>query len=182
MNKCLLPLCTVFLYVYAFICAFLSLSMHPHTCKGTQNAKFEQITAVIFLIFTNYEQGLDVCYRLDPFSQFSSVAHRVRLFVTQWTAARQASLSITNSQSLLKLMSIELVMPSNHLILCRTLLLLPVAVGSYQLYVLYIVICIYQSQSPNLSLLPSPPQQIRLLSASVILILSRFICDCFLKR
>ena len=49
---------------------------------------------------------------------------RVRLFVTPWTAARLASLSITNSRSLLKLMSIELVMPSNHLILCRPLLLL----------------------------------------------------------
>ena len=48
----------------------------------------------------------------------------VRLFATSWTAARQASLSITNSQSLLKLMSIELMMPSNHLILCRPLLLL----------------------------------------------------------
>ena len=50
---------------------------------------------------------------------------RVRLFVTPWTAARQASLSITNSQSLLKLMSMESVMPSNHLILCHALLLLP---------------------------------------------------------
>ena len=50
---------------------------------------------------------------------------RVWLFATPWTAARQASLSITNSQSLLKLMSIELVMPSNHLILCRPLLLPP---------------------------------------------------------
>ena len=49
----------------------------------------------------------------------------VRLFVTPWTAACQASLSITNSWSLLKLMSIESVMPSNHLILCRPLLLLP---------------------------------------------------------
>ena len=47
----------------------------------------------------------------------------VQLFVTPWTASRQASLSITNSQSLLKLMSIELVVPSNHLILCRPLLL-----------------------------------------------------------
>ena len=47
------------------------------------------------------------------------------LFVTPWTAARQASLSITNSQSLLKRMSIESVMPSNHLILCCPLLLLP---------------------------------------------------------
>ena len=50
---------------------------------------------------------------------------RVRLFVTPWTVARQATLSITNSQSLLKLMPIESVMPSNHLILCRPLLLLP---------------------------------------------------------
>ena len=52
-------------------------------------------------------------------------SHRVLLFSLSWTAAHQASLSITNSQSLLKLMSIESVMPSNHLILCRPLLLLP---------------------------------------------------------
>ena len=51
-----------------------------------------------------------------------SLSH-VRLFATPWTAASQASLSITNSQSLPKLMSIESVMPSNHLILCRPLLL-----------------------------------------------------------
>ena len=50
---------------------------------------------------------------------------RVRLLVTPWTATRQASLSIANSQSLLKLMSIELVIPSNHLIHCCPLLLLP---------------------------------------------------------
>ena len=58
------------------------------------------------------------------FSSVQSLSH-VQLFVTPWTAAHQASLSITNSRSLLKLMSIELVMPSNHLILCRPLLLLP---------------------------------------------------------
>ena len=59
--------------------------------------------------------------------QFSSVQSlsRVLLFVTPWIAARQASLSITNSRSLLKLMPIELVMPSSHLILCHPLLLLP---------------------------------------------------------
>ena len=57
--------------------------------------------------------------------QFSSVQllSHVRLFATPWTAARQASLSITNSWSLLKLLSIESVMPSNYLILCRPLLL-----------------------------------------------------------
>ena len=59
--------------------------------------------------------------------QFSSVQllSRVRLVTTSWTTARQASLSMTNSWSLLKLTSIELVMPSNHLILCHPLLLLP---------------------------------------------------------
>ena len=59
--------------------------------------------------------------------QFSSVQllSRVWLFATPWTAAHQASLSITNSQSLLELMYTESVMPSNHLILCRSLLLLP---------------------------------------------------------
>ena len=50
--------------------------------------------------------------------------NHVWLFVTPWTSARQASLSITNSQSLIKLRSIELMMPSNHLILCHPLLLL----------------------------------------------------------
>ena len=59
--------------------------------------------------------------------QFSSIQSlsRVQLFATPWTTARQASLSITNFQSLPKLLSIELVMPSNHLILCCPLLLLP---------------------------------------------------------
>ena len=55
---------------------------------------------------------------------FSSV-QLLQLFETPWTAARQASLSLTNSWSLLKLVSIESVMPSNHLILCRPVLLLP---------------------------------------------------------
>ena len=64
---------------------------------------------------------------LNPSVQFSSVQllSHVRLFATPWTAALQASLSITNSQSMLKLIPIELVMSSNHLILCRPLVLLP---------------------------------------------------------
>ena len=52
------------------------------------------------------------------FSSVQSLSY-VQLFVTPWTAVHQASLSITNSQTLLKLMSMESVMPSNHLILCR---------------------------------------------------------------
>ena len=62
---------------------------------------------------------------INPSVQFSSVAQSCPIFVTPWTAARQASLSITNSRSPPKLMSIEMMMPSSHLILCPLLLLLP---------------------------------------------------------
>ena len=73
---------------------------------------------------------------LLPRDEFGSVQSlsRVQLFVTPWTAARQASLSITSSQSLLKLVSIELVMPSNHLILCCPLLLLPSILASIRVF------------------------------------------------
>ena len=72
-----------------------------------------------------------VILRLQIFWQRKEICSSVQslspawLFATPWTKARQASLSITNSRSLLKLMPIELVMPSNHLILCHPLLLLP---------------------------------------------------------
>ena len=64
----------------------------------------------------------DICKH--SVSSVQSLSH-VRLFATPWTAAHQASLLITNCWSSLKLMSIESVMPSNHLILCHPLLLLP---------------------------------------------------------
>ena len=66
-------------------------------------------------------------------SSVQSLSH-VQLFATPWTAACQASLSITNSRSLLKLMSMELVMPSNHLILCCPLLLLPSVFPSIRVF------------------------------------------------
>ena len=69
----------------------------------------------------------------SQFSSLQSLSH-VRLFATPWTAAHQASLSITNSQSLLKLMSIESMMPSNHVILCRPLLLLPSVFSSIRVF------------------------------------------------
>ena len=92
-----------------------------------------------------------------PDYQFSSVQSLscVRLFVIPWTAAHQASLSITNSRSLLKLMSIELVMPSNHLILCHSLLLLPSIFHSIRVFSNESVLCIrwpkYWSFSLNIS-------------------------------
>ena len=68
------------------------------------------------------------CSMTEPWDQFSSVQSlsRVQLFTTQWIAAHQAFLSITNSRSSLKLTSIESVMPSSHLILCPLLLLPPI--------------------------------------------------------
>ena len=66
----------------------------------------------------------------------------VRLFSTPWTTARQAFLSITNSRSLLKLMAIESVMPSNHLILCHPLLLLPSFFPSIKVFSNESVLCI----------------------------------------
>ena len=82
--------------------------------------------------------------KISIFRRFSSVQMLscVRLFVTPWTAACQVSLSITNSWSLLKLMSIKSVMLSNHLILCRTLLLLPSIFTSISVFSNESVLCI----------------------------------------
>ena len=73
---------------------------------------------------TSFCLGVPRCHEGSQILQFSSVQSlsRVRLFVTPWTAPRHASLSITSFQGLLKLMSIESVMPSNHLVLCHPLL------------------------------------------------------------
>ena len=81
---------------------------------------------------------------MGPSESLSSVQllSRVQLFATPWTAPHQASLSITNSQSLLKLMSIESVMPSNHLILCHPLLLLPSIFPSIRVFSNESVLCI----------------------------------------
>ena len=92
--------------------------MPAHFCKRKKaQSKRQSILAV-------HLKCLSLLSILKAFSSIQSLS-RVRHFVTPWTAARQASLFITNSQSLLKLMSIESVMPSNHLILCHPLLLLP---------------------------------------------------------
>ena len=77
-----------------------------------------------YTTLTKYRIKVIQSYQSVQFSSIQSLSH-VWLFVTPWTIAHQACLSITNSRSLLKLMSIESVMPSNHLIVCHPLLLLP---------------------------------------------------------
>ena len=95
--------------------------------------------------------------RLPQSFQFSSLSH-VWLFVNPWTAAHQASLSITNVQSLLKLMSTETVMPSNHLILCWPLLL-PSISPSIRVFSSESVLCIRWSKYWSFSFSISPSKE-----------------------
>ena len=92
-----------------------------------------------------------IWYSVSSVQSFS----RVRLFATPWIAAHQASLSNNNSQSLPKLMSIESVMPSNHLILCHPLLLLPSIFPSIRVFSKESALCIrwpkYWSFSSSIS-------------------------------
>ena len=86
------------------------------------------------------EQGAIPLAHIYTGQSIQSLSH-VWLFVTPWTAACQASLSITNSQSLLKIMSIKSVMPSNHLILCCPLLFLPSIFPSIRVFSNESVLC-----------------------------------------
>ena len=94
-------------------------------------------------------------------AQFSSVQSlsRVRLFVTPWTAAGQASLSITDYRSLPKLMSIELVMLSNHLILCPPLLLLPSIFPNIRIFANESAVLIRRPKYWSFSFNISPPNE-----------------------
>ena len=110
---------------------------------------------VTLMIFQDFESYKWTFYSKSIF-QFSSVQllSRVQLFATPWTATRQASLSITNSQSLPKLMPIESVMPSNHLILCHPLLLLPSIFPSIRVFSNESTLCIRWPKYRSFSLYP----------------------------
>ena len=90
-----------------------------HVCKTLKNFYCSWFTMLCY--FLVYAKWISYTHIHSFFSSVQSLI-RVRLFAIPWTAAHQASLSINNSCNLLKLMSIELVMPSNHLILCHPLL------------------------------------------------------------
>ena len=99
-----------------------------------------------------------VC-NFDIWISFVQLLSRVRLFATPWIAARQASLSITNSWSLSKLMCIESVMPSSHLILCRPLLLLPAIPPSIRVFSNESVLPIWWPNSWSFSFSISPSNE-----------------------
>ena len=100
-------------------------------------------------------------YGLRTYQSVQSVQllSRVQLFAIPWTAARQPFLSITNSRSLLKLMSIESVMPSNHLILCCPLLLLPPIPPSIRVFSNESVLCIRWTKYWSVSFSISPSNE-----------------------
>ena len=121
----------LFLFVISALCSlFLFLSSFGWTAFLWLYFLNLLLAICLSFIFLVTDLGFTLCMYNLPHTasvQFSSVQSpsHVQLFATPWIAAQQASLSITNSRSLPKLMSIESVMPSSHLILCRPLLLLP---------------------------------------------------------
>ena len=107
----------------------------------------------------NFRSGIAYLIRNNVRVNSVQLLSRVRLFVTPWIAAHQASLSITNCQSLLKLMSIESVMPSNHLILCCPLLLPPSIFPSIRVFSNEPVLCIRWPKYWSFSLSISPSNE-----------------------
>ena len=134
-------------HMFDFRSITTSMSFFIHTknavwiwVKSTEYLQLWSI-AQAFLLVIFVPLFLLSIWRLRFSVVIQSLSH-VWFFATPWTAARQASLSITNSQSLLKLMSIESVMPSNHLILCRPLLLPPSIFPSIRVFANESVLCI----------------------------------------
>ena len=126
------------------------LGYASHECKASALP-----CIVLFILSPDFPSTK--CRDFTCWTQFRSVQSLiyVRLFVTPWTAACQASLSITNSQNLLKLMSIASMMPSNHLILCRPFLLLPAIFPSIRVFSTELVLHIRWPKYWSFSFRPS---------------------------
>ena len=108
----------IFLFAHSVVCLVNTIYWFSEWTKMEKRPGYP-----LFLLKKNFFLLFSTLF-LMSISSVQSLS-RVQLFETPWTAAHQASMSITNSRSLLKLMSVDLVMPSNHLILCLPLLLLP---------------------------------------------------------
>ena len=120
-------------------------------------------------MFSSYEEAWEgeqgskpsIYYnKVECYHQLVQSLSRVRLFATPWIAARQAFLSIINSRSLLKLMSIESVMPTSHLILCRPLLLLPPVPPSIRVFSNESTLCMRWPKYWSFSFSISPSKEI----------------------
>ena len=125
-----------------YLCKGILYKIHFLTKNVLKNI-IEQLIYISFSLIYESTLWLSILHKffLLVSQSFQSLSH-VQLFATPWTAACQASLSITNSRSLFKLMSIESVMPSNHLILCCHLLLPPSIFPSIRVFANESVLCI----------------------------------------
>ena len=125
----------------------IQVKIHLRVCSRTWRAEARAHCFSIRFPYFSPKESFQAFFPPDPsckilllkcivsqFIQSVQLLSLVQLFVTPWTAAGQASLSITNSWSLLKLMSIASVVPSNHLILCQSLLLLPSIFPSIRIF------------------------------------------------
>ena len=151
-------------FSFLYCTPFLSLPLYVHDWVLGQHTHCVQIFTTSWLSFTRWH-GMylvrDQPSRKLMAVQFSSVQllSCVQLFASPWTAACQACLSITNSWSLLKLMSIESVMPSNHLIFCRHLLLPPSIFPSIRVFSNESVLCIRWPKDWSFSFNISPSNE-----------------------
>ena len=145
-------------FIYLSIFQFIYLTTYLSTCPSIRPSSLSIHPSIILYIYLPI--CLSIYLSVSVFSSVQSLSH-IWLFVTPWTAARQASLSITNSWSLLKFMSIKSVISSNHLILCHHLLLLPSIFTSIRVFSNESVLHIrYQSTgaSASASVLPMNTQ------------------------
>ena len=147
-------------YYYFFVCSRLEDLLETHPVSSNQWNACENAFKYELICVTRSHGILRGTIR-GFYYQFSYVQSLscVPLFTTPWTAARQASLSITNSGSLLKLMSIESVMPSNHLILCCPLLLPLSIFPSIRVFSSEYVLCIRCPKYWNFSFSISPSSE-----------------------
>ena len=99
--------------------------MAAHHCEWSSCHSIVHVKWFLYILTVSFMSCTFYHNKKEEYLSSLQLLSHVQLFTTPWTAARQASLSITNSWSLLKFMSIELVIPSNHLILCHPLLLPP---------------------------------------------------------
>ena len=134
------------------------------TCQMGGSVNFSVKSWLVSVVsFARHTVSLKLYNSVVGWADISSVQSlsRVRLFVTPWMAARQASLSITNSRSSLRLKSIESVMPSSHLILCRPLLLLPPIPPSIRVFSSESTLCMKWPKywSFSFSIIPSKGQK-----------------------
>ena len=137
LSNILLCICTTLLYPFLCQRTFRLLPCLGY-CKQSCSEHRIHISFLI-MFFSEYMPRSGIAESSISSVQLLSC---VRLFATPWTAAHQASLSVTNYQSLLKLVSIESVMPSNHLILCHPFLRLPSIFPSTRVFSNESVLCI----------------------------------------